>query len=311
MTGLVVLVILTCYLMQVLITHPPKSLEAASRVFTTFLLVIRDIGPAKLKSALTFYQIIMSFPASFDLAPIHFNLNVVMDMFSFFTFDWSEITYPTGCLLGGYVSRLLMVSLTPLVLAIFIPFLLVVLVLVSSFFGAGDDKFDEADDGPGGEGGSDRRSSRGSKTKRRASIGSTMDKLIRLSERVSGPKAIAGAQVSSTGQGGSSIISNIPVETVVGSCSIEAGLKDESFEAGIKINSHKARIKARPHAPGLEFEKAKRHRARYTRRQLREGKGIQLEPTHVGLVPAVCVSHLSLPSERKSHHLLLLGLHAL
>mmetsp|Transcript_63054 Transcript_63054/g.167882 ORF Transcript_63054/g.167882 Transcript_63054/m.167882 type:complete len:825 (-) Transcript_63054:585-3059(-) len=135
LVGILMVFVFLCYFMYVLLTRPPKSLEAASRVFATFLSVLQDIGPSKLKSAITFYQIIMSFPASFGLEPVHFNLRLMIEMFSFFSFDWSEVAYPTGCLIGGYVVRLLTVSLFPFAVIVLVPFTMMIIITIVTALG--------------------------------------------------------------------------------------------------------------------------------------------------------------------------------
>ena len=150
---------------MLLIKDPPKSLMAASRVFKTFLSVVNDIGPSKMKcncreartrpglqtmcsqstdlasvhpvrghtAAVTFYQIMMSLPASFDLDPVHVSFGVAMDMFSFFELDWSELAYPSGCLVGGYSDRLIIVSLVPFAAIIAVPIALLPILVIFYF----------------------------------------------------------------------------------------------------------------------------------------------------------------------------------
>eukprot|EP00966_Prymnesium_polylepis_P179376 4152770-Prymnesium_polylepis.1 len=114
------------YLVHLLRTKPPRSLRRASVHFNTFFSAVQSLGPAKMKSAVTYYQIILSLSVSFDLSPIYADFASVMSYFKFIEFDWSEAVYPTGCLVGGYTTRLVMTALTPLCVIISIPVALII-----------------------------------------------------------------------------------------------------------------------------------------------------------------------------------------
>jgi len=128
--------VILMYMMNLLLHRPSKTLKMVSERFKMFLGVVQSVGPSKLKSAVTFYQIILSLPGSFDLEPIPNDLQSLMAGLKFFEFDWSEAVYPRGCIVGGYTSRMVMVAFFPIALIILIPITLIVIVLLMAFFNA-------------------------------------------------------------------------------------------------------------------------------------------------------------------------------
>jgi hypothetical protein len=150
---------LCSYMMILFLVRPPASLQKASQGFNQFLVAVRSLGPSKvrlyinkqcrdpllaclswyrvcsrwqIKSAVTFYQIIVSFRGSFDLDPVNTAFTDVFGAFEFINFDWSEMAYPRGCLDGGYTARMLMVAFTPLIAIVVIPAVLVIIVVIVS-----------------------------------------------------------------------------------------------------------------------------------------------------------------------------------
>ena len=115
-----------------LMMRPPPALKVAAQSFKMFAQAVKDLGPAKLKAAVTFYQIILSLPGSFDLDPITVDLDMVLKTFKFFEFDWSEALYPVGCIRGGYTTRLVMVGLAPFALIVLLPLILIGIVFISN-----------------------------------------------------------------------------------------------------------------------------------------------------------------------------------
>jgi len=124
------------YVVYLLLVKPPASLKPVSDALTTFFLSAISIGPGKIKSAITFYQIIMSMTNSFDLNPITADYSTIISIFTFLELDWSEWVYPTGCLIGGYTLRVIIVSLTPFILIISFPVVLLVILFIASFLSA-------------------------------------------------------------------------------------------------------------------------------------------------------------------------------
>ena len=141
LVGSVVLVtiIILLYLVALLLNRPPKSLKAASDRLKALIAAVQSLGPAKLKAALTFYQIVMSLPVSFDLAPLDIELVRVLNVFAWLEFDWSEAVYPTGCIIGGFFNRLILVALSPFLLILGIPMVLCILGLLTSLCARKDD----------------------------------------------------------------------------------------------------------------------------------------------------------------------------
>eukprot|EP00966_Prymnesium_polylepis_P331553 7387129-Prymnesium_polylepis.1 len=132
MIVMVVAVVALLYPVHVLLQRPPARWKPASDKFKLFLQAIQDLGPAKLKAAVTFYQIILSLAGSFDLDPVHDDLYDMISIFKFFEFDWSEALYPVGCIRGGYTSRLVMVGVAPFALIILLPLILIGIVFFSN-----------------------------------------------------------------------------------------------------------------------------------------------------------------------------------
>ena len=118
------------YPARVILSRPPDSMKAASHKLNLFRQAVANIGPSKAKSAVTFYQIMMSLDQSFDLSPLSAEYADLIATFSFIEFDWIEVAYPSGCLLGGYTSRLLVVAFAPLCAAVSFPIVLVLCVLL-------------------------------------------------------------------------------------------------------------------------------------------------------------------------------------
>jgi len=128
--------IMIMFATNALIMRPPPSLKAASEMLKLFGQAVRDLGPAKAKAAVTFYQIILSLRITFDLDPIEVDLENIMNVFKFFEFDWSEVVYPPGCLVGGYTERMSFVALGPILLMMFIPVVVVLAVTILIVTGA-------------------------------------------------------------------------------------------------------------------------------------------------------------------------------
>jgi hypothetical protein len=121
------------YPVRIIMSRPPASMQAASRKLNIFRQAVANIGPSKAKSAVTFYQMMMSLDQSFDLSPLSAEYADLLATFSFIEFDWIEVAYPSGCLLGGYTSRLLVVAFAPLCAVVSFPIVLVLCVVLFTF----------------------------------------------------------------------------------------------------------------------------------------------------------------------------------
>eukprot|EP00966_Prymnesium_polylepis_P115909 2679235-Prymnesium_polylepis.4 len=122
------------YGLYMLLYHPPDSLQTTSMQLNMLANAVHSLGPSKAKAAVTFYQIILSLPGSFDLDPVPDDLSAMLGYFRFIEFDWSEAVYPTGCLVGGYRSRILLVGLFPFILIIAAPLMLLAVAFLAAFF---------------------------------------------------------------------------------------------------------------------------------------------------------------------------------
>eukprot|EP00966_Prymnesium_polylepis_P307639 7109761-Prymnesium_polylepis.1 len=80
----------------------------------------------------------MSFRETFDLEPIHFSFNFVVDIFSFISLDWDQLAYPTGCLIGGYLTRILTVCFVPSAVIFAFPIMFIIVVVIGSIFCSAD-----------------------------------------------------------------------------------------------------------------------------------------------------------------------------
>ena len=131
-SAVLAIIIILLYLVALLLNRPPKSLKTASDRLKALIGAVQSLGPAKLKAALTFYQIVMSLPVSFDLAPLDIELVRVLNVFAWLEFDWSEAVYPSGCIIGGFFNRLVLVALAPFLLILAVPTVLCLLGLLTS-----------------------------------------------------------------------------------------------------------------------------------------------------------------------------------
>ena len=130
--AVLVITITLLYLVALLLNCPPESLKTASQRLRRLIAAVQSLGPAKLKAALTFFQIVMSLPVSFDLAPLDIEFVKVLNVFAWLEFDWSEAVYPTGCIVGGFFNRLILVALAPFLLILAVPMVLCILSLLTS-----------------------------------------------------------------------------------------------------------------------------------------------------------------------------------
>ena len=126
--AMVAAAIVLLYLFYLFITRPPSCLKRASDNVKLLLHAIHRVGPGKAKAAVTYYQIILSLPVSFSLDPLDVEFYSVLSGFRWLEFEWDELLYPTGCLMGGFFDRLMMVALAPLALIVGVPILAGVLM---------------------------------------------------------------------------------------------------------------------------------------------------------------------------------------
>jgi len=135
--SIIVGTMIALYPVNILLHRPPPSLQKVSDRLNAFVRAVNSLGPSKMKSAVTFYQIILSLPGSFDLDPEIAAPDVanLFKAFKFIEFDWSEAVYPTGCLVGGYSQRLYITCLLPLASIVVIPMVLIAVVGVMVVIG--------------------------------------------------------------------------------------------------------------------------------------------------------------------------------
>jgi len=130
--------VILAYFLGIFLNRPPPVLKNASTQFRMFLSAVHDLGPSKMKSAVTFYQIMTSLASTFDLKPIDLSewgdYEFIMSAFTWVEVDWSEAAYPTGCLSGGFALRLVVVAITPFIAIIAIPIMIVVIVSASVLY---------------------------------------------------------------------------------------------------------------------------------------------------------------------------------
>ena len=101
LTGVVVVLVFGCYLLYLFVTRPAAAFKTASRRFSTALQAMLNLGPSKIKTAVTFYQVINSLNKSFDLSPLAPDFSHLLNAFAWIDIEWSEIAYPKGCIASG------------------------------------------------------------------------------------------------------------------------------------------------------------------------------------------------------------------
>jgi len=110
--------------LRMLVISPPKLLQPLVVPARLIIGTIVSLGPSKGKVAVTYYQVIASLPSTFDIDPMPDDFGAVLSSFSWVDVEWSTLVFPVGCLDGGYVARMLIVSLMPYMLILFVTLLL-------------------------------------------------------------------------------------------------------------------------------------------------------------------------------------------
>lgn len=128
--GAILGVCLILWPIRKLVYRPSSGMQKASHRLKKFREAVTNIGPSKAKSAVTFYQIMMSLDESFDLEPLASEYSDLISVFKFVEIDWSVQAYPKGCLVGGYTARLLMVAFAPIGILVAFPIALLFAIVI-------------------------------------------------------------------------------------------------------------------------------------------------------------------------------------